>query len=191
MPFTFETTGLPGLIIIETRLFRDERGFFTESYKESDFSAAGIRDVFVQDNFSFSVYGVLRGLHYQKAPRAQAKLVSVAKGDIFDVAVDIRRDSPTYGNWFGVRLSGQNGRLLYVPTGFAHGFCVLSDEACVSYKVTAEYDPTLDRGIIWNDPDISIDWPVTEPLLSAKDAILPRLRDADNDFQFSGHSSEL
>jgi len=188
MPFSFASTPLPGVIIIETRLFKDDRGFFTESYKQSDFIKAGIKEAFVQDNFSFSIHGVLRGLHYQKAPAGQAKLVSVSKGEIFDVAVDIRKHSPTYGRWFGINLSGENGRLLHIPVGFAHGFCVLSEEATVSYKVTAEYDPALDRGIIWNDPDIRVSWPVENPQLSQKDALLPYLRDADNDFIFNVHS---
>ena len=180
---------LPGVIIIETRLFRDNRGFFTESYKQSDFLSAGISDAFVQDNFSYSIRGVLRGLHFQNPPRAQAKLVSVAMGEIFDVAVDIRQGSSHYGKWFGVHLSGENGRLLYIPAGFAHGFCVLSNEACVSYKVNAEYDPALDRGIIWNDPDLGVAWPIQTPLLSPKDAALPNLRDSDNEFAFSGRSA--
>ena len=188
MPFSFQPTALRGVILIETQPFKDDRGFFAESYQRSAFLAGGITEPFVQDNFSFSVYGVLRGLHYQKEPRAQGKLVTVSKGEVFDVAVDIRKNSPAYGKWIGVRLSGENGRLLYIPTGFAHGFCVLSDEAYVTYKVTAEYDPKLDRGIVWNDPELSITWPVPHPLLSPKDAGLPHLRDADNDFGFIGHS---
>jgi dTDP-4-dehydrorhamnose 3,5-epimerase len=184
MPFSFESTTLPGVMLIETKLFSDNRGFFTESYKHSDFSQAGIPEIFVQDNFSFSVRGVLRGLHYQKAPYAQAKLVFVTRGEIFDVAVDIRKQSPTYGQWTGAALSGDSGRMLYIPCGFAHGFCVLSPEAYVTYKVTAEYNPALDRGIIWNDPDVQIAWPVKDPLLSPKDAGLPFLRDADNDFVY-------
>ena len=190
MPFSFEPATLSGVVVIETRLFRDDRGYFTETYKQSDFIKAGITDPFVQDNFSYSSQGILRGLHYQKAPRAQAKLVSVARGEIFDVAVDIRQTSPTFGQWFGLRLSGENGRLLYIPAGFAHGFCVLSNEACVNYKVNAEYDPSVDRGIIWNDPDLGIAWPIRSPLLSPKDAALPRLCDADNNFVFSRRSSE-
>jgi len=184
MPFTFESTRLPGVISIETKIFKDDRGFFTESYKQSDFLTAGITDPFVQDNFSFSVQGVLRGLHFQKEPYAQGKLVMVSKGEIYDVAVDIRKNAPTYGQWIGMTLSGENGRLLYIPAGFAHGFCVLSPEAYVTYKVTAEYNPALDRGIIWNDPDIGIVWPVEAPLLSAKDAGLPCLREVDSDFLF-------
>ena len=184
MPFIFEPTRLPDVICIETKLFPDDRGFFTESYKCSDFAKAGIPETFVQDNFSFSIRGTLRGLHYQKDPAAQAKLVFVTKGDIYDVAVDIRKKSPTYGQWIGVSLSGDSGRMLYIPSGFAHGFCVLSAEAYVTYKVTAEYNPNLDRGIIWNDPDIKITWPMDHPLLSKKDSQWSQLRDADNEFVF-------
>ncbi len=129
--------------------------------------------------------GVLRGLHYQKPPQAQGKLVMVLSGEVFDVAVDIRRGSPTYGRWVGETLSAENGRMLWIPVGFAHGFCVLSERADVVYLVTAEYAPDLDRGIRWNDPEIGIRWPVDEPLLSPKDARLPLLREADQDFVFA------
>jgi dTDP-4-dehydrorhamnose 3,5-epimerase len=182
MPFSFEPTAIPAVVAIKAARFKDNRGYFNESYKQSDFAKAGIFEPFVQDNFSFSVNGVLRGLHYQKAPCAQGKLVFVSKGTIFDVAVDIRKYSLSYGQWVGATLSGENGHMLYVPAGFAHGFCVLSEEAYVTYKVTAEFNPELDRGIIWNDPDLRIAWPVESPLLSPKDARLPCLRDADNEF---------
>lgn len=182
MPFRFTQLVIPGLIRVEPQRFEDERGFFMEAYKRSDFSANGIPGPFVQDNYSHSVRGVLRGLHYQKRPKAQGKLVMVIRGKVFDVAVDIRRGSRTYGEWVGEELSSENRRMLYVPEGFAHGFCVLSEEADVVYKVTDEYAPALDRGILWNDPEIGIDWPTTEPSVSAKDARLPLLRDADHDF---------
>src|SRR5690606_15100817 len=136
----------------------------------------------VQDNLSHSRYGVLRGLHYQAHPKAQGKLVSVLRGEIFEVAVDIRRGSPTYGRGVGVRLAAKDRRLLYVPVGFAHGFCVLSVEADVVYKVTKEYAPELDRGVRWNDPELGIRWPIEEPILSPKDAQLPLLREAAPDF---------
>jgi dTDP-4-dehydrorhamnose 3,5-epimerase len=152
-------------------------------YKRSEFARNGIAAAFVQDNLSHSVRGVLRGLHYQKRAVAQAKLVSVIRGEIFDVAVDIRKGSPTYGRSVSTVLSRANGRMLYVPEGFAHGFCVLSDEADVLYKVTAEYSPENERGILWSDPQLGIDWPVKEPILSQRDANLPLLRDADNDFE--------
>jgi dTDP-4-dehydrorhamnose 3,5-epimerase len=186
MPFTFQETSLPGVVLVEPRLFRDGRGFFSESYKLSDFAASGIELPFVQDNFSYSIQGVLRGLHYQKPPFAQAKLVMVAQGSVFDVAVDIRRGAPTYGQWVGFELSAESGRMLFVPAGFAHGFCVLSETACVTYKVTAEFSPENDRGILWNDPALKIDWPVTAPILSPKDAALPLLKDADNVFAIDG-----
>ncbi len=180
---------IPGVILIDAKPFPDDRGFFLESYKESEFTQNGVRARFVQDNHSRSAGGALRGLHYQKDPRAQAKLVMVVRGEIFDVAVDIRRGSPTYGRWVGETLSEANHRLLYVPEGFAHGFCVLSEEADVTYKVSSEYSPEDDRGILWNDPDIGIDWPVTEPTLSEKDSRQPSLEDADNDFVFSDHAN--
>jgi dTDP-4-dehydrorhamnose 3,5-epimerase len=184
MAFKFERLVIPDVVLIKAQAFEDQRGLFMESYKRSDFSANGIHDNFVQDNYSHSLRGVLRGLHYQKHPQAQAKLVTVFRGEIFDVAVDIRRGSPTYAQWLGRVLSAQNGCLLYLPVGFAHGFCVLSEEADVVYKVTAEYAPELDRGIIWNDPEIDIRWPVHNPTVSPKDAKLPSLKSSDNDFLY-------
>jgi dTDP-4-dehydrorhamnose 3,5-epimerase len=185
VPFEFRTLELPGLILVEPRVFADERGVFLETYRHSDFASAGIPQHFVQDNHSRSSGGVLRGLHYQKDPRAQGKLVRCLAGRIFDVAVDIRTGSPAYGKWAGVELSGDNSRMLYVPPGFAHGFLVLSDHAEVAYKCTEEYSPAHDRGIIWNDPDIGVRWPRSVPVLSAMDAQHPRLRDADNDFVYT------
>jgi len=186
MPFRFERLEIPDVILIEAKAFEDARGFFMEIYKRSEFEANGIPHGFVQDNHSHSVHGVLRGLHYQKHPKAQGKLVFVIRGEIFDVAVDIRQGSPTYGRWVSVTLSAKNRRMLYVPVGFAHGFCVLSEEADVVYKVTSEYAPELDRGIVWNDPELSIRWPIQQPILSPKDAQLPLLREADNDFIYEG-----
>jgi len=183
MPFQFQRLAIPDVILIQAPNWRDERGFFRETYKFSEFAAHGINLPFVQDNHSRSRRGVLRGLHYQKNPRAQGKLVRVVHGEIFDVAVDIRQRSPTFGKWIGVTLSADENQMLYIPPGFAHGLCVLSDEADVIYKVTAEYAPDLDRGIIWNDPDLAIEWPLAQPILSPKDARLPRLRDSDNDFE--------
>lgn len=183
MPFQFKRLAIPDVILIEAPNLRDERGFFRETYKFSEFAANGIALPFVQDNHSRSMRGVLRGLHYQKNPRAQGKLVRVVHGEIFDVAVDIRQHSPTFRKWIGITLSADENQMLYIPPGFAHGLCVLSDEADVIYKVTAEYAPELDRGIIWNDPDLAIEWPLVHPILSPKDAGLPRLRDSDNDFE--------
>jgi len=184
MPFDFQRLEIPELIIARPKVFGDDRGFFLELYKYSDFAGAGIREHLVQDNYSKSVRGVLRGLHYQKQPKAQGKLVFCLKGKIFDVAADIRKDSPYYGKWTGVELSEENRLMLYVPAGFAHGFQVLSDSAEVQYKCTEEYSLMDDRGIIWNDPDLSIPWPVADPLLSPKDRAHPRLRDADNNFVY-------
>jgi dTDP-4-dehydrorhamnose 3,5-epimerase len=184
MPFTFSRLEIPDIILIEARHFPDERGFFAETYKLSDFAAAGVPDLFVQDNFSYSKKGAIRGLHYQNEPMAQGKLVMVCCGEIFDVAVDIRRGSPTFGRWVGHKLTAANGIMLYIPPGFAHGFSVLSEEAVVSYKVTNEYAAKLDRGIIWNDPDIGIPWQVESPVLSPKDAVLPRLNKADCNFSY-------
>ncbi|MCS7312230.1 MAG: dTDP-4-dehydrorhamnose 3,5-epimerase [Acidobacteria bacterium] len=184
MPFRFRPLELLGLMLIETQVFEDPRGFFMELYKASEFSAFGLPSVFVQENYSHSVFRVLRGLHYQKRPKAQGKLVRVLRGEVFDVCVDIRRGSPTYGRWTGLVLSDRNRYALYVPPGFAHGFCVLSDEAGVIYKTTAEYDPTLEGGIRWNDPDLGIQWPISDPIVSEKDARLPYLRDAVHDFTY-------
>lgn len=182
MPFTLEPQSIPEVILVQAKAFGDDRGFFQETYKESDFVAGGIRRRFVQDNFSYSCKGVLRGLHYQMNPSAQGKLVCCLRGEILDVAVDIRKGSPTYGKWVSAILSGQNRRMLWVPEGFAHGFQALSDDVMVTYKVTAEYDLKTDRGIRWDDPAIGIEWPLTGPLLSPKDAVMPLLADAENNF---------
>ena len=184
MPFKFERLEIPELVLIEPRVFHDERGFFMETYKYSEFAAFGIQERFVQDNHSRSVKGVLRGLHYQNPPKAQGKLVRAVVGEIFDVAVDIRKGSPTYGKWVGVRLSAENKRMLYIPPGFAHSFCVLSDVAEVVYKVTEEYAPECEAGIIWNDPEIGIEWPIADPIVSPKDAKWPTLREAANGFRY-------
>ncbi len=182
MPFTFERLAIPEVILVEAKSFPDERGFFLENFKESDFLKNGIKTRFVQDNFSHSTKGVLRGLHYQKNPKAQAKLVIALRGEIFDVAVDIRKDSPTCGKWAGEILSENNHKLFYIPEGFAHGFCVLSEEADVLYKVTQEYSPEDEMGIIWNDPEINITWPIDKPILHEKDSQLPFLKNIDNNF---------
>jgi dTDP-4-dehydrorhamnose 3,5-epimerase len=184
MPFLFKNLSIPGVILIEPGMYRDARGFFMETYKYSDFARTGIKEHFVQDNYSRSSMGVLRGLHYQKNPNAQGKLVQCTKGKIFDVAVDIRRSSPTFRQWVSVELSEENNFMLYVPPAFAHGFVVLSESADVIYKCTREYAPEDDRGIIWNDPDLGIVWPVKDPLLSEKDGRHPLLRDADNNFEY-------
>ncbi|MBE0426136.1 MAG: dTDP-4-dehydrorhamnose 3,5-epimerase [Nitrospirae bacterium] len=184
MPFHFRRLEIHDIILIEPEVYEDFRGFFRETYKHSDFVRMGIKEHFVQDNHSKSVKGVLRGLHYQKNPNAQGKLVQCIKGKIFDAAVDIRKGSLSFGQWVGVVLSEKNNLILYVPPAFAHGFVVLSKSAEVLYKCTGEYSPEDDRGIIWDDPDIGIKWPVKHPVLSEKDLGHPRLSDADNNFEY-------
>ena len=176
MPFSFSSLEIPDVKLVIPKHYPDERGYFLESFKESEFSANKINAKFVQDNVSFSTKGVLRGLHYQQKPKEQAKLVSVISGEIFDVAVDIRKDSITYGKWVGQILSEKNHEMLYIPEGFAHGFCTLSDTANVLYKVTNEYSPENELGIIWNDPNLSISWPIKNLIVSEKDKKLPILK---------------
>jgi dTDP-4-dehydrorhamnose 3,5-epimerase len=175
MPFQFKTTELDSVILIEPRVFADNRGSFMESYRESDFAAAGITDRFVQENQSRSKRGALRGLHYQVAPKAQAKLVRVISGEIFDVAVDLRPESPTYRRSVSCTLSAENRICLYIPPWCAHGFCVVSEEAEVLYKTTEEYAPDCERGVLWNDPAIGINWPVENPTISERDGKWPPL----------------
>ena len=176
MSFSFSSLGIPDVMLVIPKYYSDERGYFLESFKESEFSANKINAKFVQDNVSFSTKGVLRGLHYQQKPKEQAKLISVISGEIFDVAVDIRKDSTTYGKWVSQILSEKNHKMLYIPEGFAHGFCTLSDTANVFYKVTNEYSPENERGIIWNDPNVSISWPIENLIISEKDKKLPILQ---------------
>jgi dTDP-4-dehydrorhamnose 3,5-epimerase len=177
MPFDFQPLALPDVQLILPRVFPDDRGAFLETYKETDFTAAGIPGPFVQDNQSLSRRGVLRGLHFQRPPHAQAKLVQVLVGVIFDVVVDLRPESRAFGKWLGITLSGDEPRLLYVPAGFAHGFQVTAEKAVVQYKTSSLYCPGSDAGIRWNDPDLAIDWPLGNPVLSDKDKNLPCLKD--------------
>ena len=172
-------TRLPGVFILEPRVFRDERGFFLETYRESLFQEIGISDRFVQDNHSCSHYAVLRGLHYQ-LEHPQGKLVRVTKGAVFDVAVDIRSNSPTFGQWTGCILDDDKHLEFYIPPGFAHGFCVLSDGADFAYKCTDYYHAASEYGIAWNDPDIAIDWPLNDVVVSPKDRLNPNLRDQEH-----------
>ena len=180
MPFTVTRTAIADVLILEPRVFGDARGFFFESFNQRDFEAAtGLQGVtFVQDNHSRSARGVLRGLHYQVPPHAQGKLVRVVRGAVFDVAVDIRPDSPTYGRWVGVELSESNHRQLWIPPGLAHGFLTLSDEADFLYKTTDYYSPAHERCIRWDDPTLAIEWPLggVEPRVSDKDRRAPRWR---------------
>lgn len=184
MAFKFTKTEIPEVILVELEIFHDERGFFAEIYKFSNFRQSGINKQFVQFNQSRSKKGVLRGLHYQLNPTAQGKLVNVVIGEIFDVAVDIRHGSPWYGKWVSIQLSAQDKKMLYIPEGFAHGFCVLSDIAEVMYYCTKSYAPDYERGIIWNDPALAIEWPVKNPVLSRKDSENLSLEKADNNFEF-------
>lgn len=173
-------TKIPGVLIIEPNVFGDGRGFFKETWQKDRYEDIGIRGEFVQDNLSFSTKGVLRGLHYQY-PHEQGKLVFVVMGTVFDAAVDIRVGSPTFGQWAGVELSGDNHRQFWVPPGFAHGFCVLSETAYFTYKCNDVYTRSAEGGILWNDPDIGIAWPMKEAVLSDKDQIYPRLKDVARD----------
>jgi len=177
--FKTVSTALPGVLILEPRVFGDDRGFFLESYNERALAALGICERFVQDNHSCSQRNVLRGLHYQ-IQQTQGKLVRVVEGEILDVAVDLRRSSPTFGRWEAVRLSGGNKRMLWIPARFAHGFCVISERAHVLYKATDYYAPEHERTLAWNDPDLKIEWGLKgEPIVSAKDLRGVRLRDAE------------
>ena len=170
------TTPLEGVRIIEPDMYKDNRGFFMETFHSKRYTSTGLEVDFVQDNLSFSVQGTLRGLHFQY-PNAQAKLVQVIQGEIFDVAVDVRRDSPTFGEWFGIYLDDKKMRQLFIPVGFAHGFCVTSETVLFTYKCSAYYAPDCERGILWSDPQLAIDWPVDNPLLSERDSRFPCLKD--------------
>jgi dTDP-4-dehydrorhamnose 3,5-epimerase len=184
MALQFERTAISDVILVKLESHPDSRGFFRELYKQPEFAIGGIPNAFVQVNHSRSARGVLRGLHYQKNPHAQGKLVTVTRGSIFDVAVDIRQGSATYGKWVGETLSEENGCMLYIPPGFAHGICILSDVADVLYQTTAEYSAQTERGILWADPSIDISWPIADPLLSPRDIAWPLLAQADNNFVF-------
>jgi len=182
MPFEFERQKIKDVILVKPKVFGDNRGFFMETYKKSDFFANGIDVEFNQDNHSKSSKGVLRGLHYQAAPYGQAKIVRCGRGRIYDVAVDIRPNSETFGQYVKVELSEENKHMLYIPVGFAHGFVALSDEVELLYKASGEYNPQADRGVLWNDSDINIDWEIDfEPLLSEKDKVQPKLKDINRE----------
>ena len=182
MKFDFEPLDVPDVVLVTPSRYRDERGFLQESYRQSAFIEHGIDARFVQDNLARSSRGVLRGLHYQIPPGAQGKLVGTVRGEIFDVAVDLRVGSPTYSRWVGATLDAERGQLLWIPEGFAHGYVVLSEMADVYYKCTVEYRPELDRGVLWNDPSIGVHWPVADPVVSAKDRAQPGLDQCDNPF---------
>jgi len=173
MPFSFIDYELSGLVLVEQKTFDDSRGYFKETYQYDAFAEHGIQDRFVQDNLSVSARDVLRGLHFQLPPKAQAKLVSAIKGTVLDVVVDLRRGSSTYRKWAAIELSAEKHQALYIPAGFAHGFLALENDTYVSYKASAPYSPEHERGIRWNDPDIGIVWPIASPEVSEKDAALP------------------
>ena len=181
MPFTFKPLSIPDVILIEPKVFPDDRGYFLESFKASDFEKANLPTHFLQDNFSFSRKGVIRGLHYQRDPKAQGKLVSVLKGGVWDVAVDIRRESPTFLKWVAADLNDQNHAMLLIPPGFAHGFAAVTDDVHLLYKCTNEYEPQADAGIRWDDQDIAVKWPVDIPIVSDKDRNLPIALSVDFD----------
>ena len=182
MPFQFSESLIKDVKIIAPKIFSDSRGVFFETYKKSEFSANGIADAFVQENVSVSKRFVLRGLHYQINPRAQGKLVSVLSGRIFDVAVDIRRGSPTFGKYASIELNAHDGRMFWIPEGFAHGFLSLEDDTRVAYKITAEYSPDHERGILWNDPAIGIPWPQSNVIMAERDSRFPVLSMAEMNF---------
>jgi len=183
MPFQFTKLEIPEVILIKPIVFSDNRGIFMETYKSTDFLEAGVKGNFLQDNYSKSAKkGTLRGLHYQKEPKAQSKLIRVIKGSVFDVAIDIRKNSPTYGKWVSVILSAENKEMLYIPKGFAHGLCTLEDDTEIVYKCTNEYSSEHNKGITWDDPIINIEWPAKKPILSKRDSSWPSLAKVDNDF---------
>lgn len=185
MGFSVQKLRIPELLLFTPEIRRDDRGFFVEIYKATDFAAQGLKKNFRQVNHSRSQKDVIRGLHYQLEPAAQGKLLRVVVGEIFDVAVDIRDGSPTFGRWAGVTLKAADEQLLYIPEGFAHGFCALTDSAELEYFSTAEYSPAHERGILWNDPAVGIRWPVTNPILSKKDSQLPPLKAAEKNFSYA------
>jgi len=184
MAFRFERLEIPGVIYVEPDIYGDERGYLAEIYKYPEFKKEGIAKPFVQVNHSKSGKNTLRGLHYQKDPMAQGKLITVVEGEILDVIVDIREGSPYYGQWVSRKLNAESKHMLYAPEGFAHGFCVLSETAQVIYYCTGVYSPEHEGGLLWNDPALAISWPLEDPILSDTDKKLPRLDQADNNFRY-------
>ena len=182
MSFTFEPQAIRDLVLVRRRLHKDERGTFSETYRRRAFEEFGITHDFVQDNTVFSKKDVLRGLHYQLPPHAQGKLVSVVRGEILDVTLDLRRGEASCGRWVATHLTSEGGEMLWVPPGSAHDYLVLSETADVTYKVTAAYEPSSDRGVLWNDPNLGIQWPISDPVMSERDRVLPPLSEAENPF---------
>jgi len=182
MPVKFRETPIPGVLLVETGYFFDERGFFSEQYSETVWCEAGFTERFVQDNLSLSARGTLRGLHYQIEPHGMGKLVRAVTGSVFDVGVDLRQGSPTFGRWFGHVLNSENRLALWFPSGFAHGFVALEDSSLVYYKCTHIHTPEAERSLLYDDPDVGIEWPIGPTIISKKDAEAPRLADADYNF---------
>ena len=186
MSVKFVETEIPDVLVAETGISRDRRGFFTETYSEKVWEEAGFKETFVQDNLSMSAKGVLRGMHYQVNPHGMGKLVRAVAGSVFDVAVDLRRGSPTFAKWVGRTLSGENGLALWVPVGFAHGFVALEDDTLVSYKCTCMHTPEAERSLSYKDPEVGIKWPLEPTIISDKDRKAPGLKDAEYYFTFNG-----
>ena len=186
MPVTIEPAPLDGLLIVKTGVFQDERGFFSESYSRDMWKAAGFEESFVQDNLSKSRKGTLRGMHYQIQPEGMGKLVRCIQGSVFDVAVDLRQGSPSFGKWFGLELTGENHLALWVPAGFAHGFVALSDDSLVHYKCTGHHAPTYERALNYACPKVGIEWPMAPSVITQKDQDAPMLDDVDTNFVYSG-----
>lgn len=184
VPVEFEPTELEGILLVKGRIFTDSRGYFTEVFSQEAWEQAGFRETFVQDNLSRSSKGTLRGMHYQLSSHGMGKLVRVVKGAVFDVAVDLRRGSPTFGRWFGCELNDRAGVSLYIPVGFAHGFLALEDDTLVLYKCTAAYAPQAERSLHYNDPQVAIRWPFQPTTVSRKDAAAPPLESAEYDFVY-------
>ena len=184
MPFSFRRLEIPDVLLITPNIFEDERGFFMETYKLSEFKKLGVEYNFVQENFAKSKKNVLRGLHYQLEPKSQGKLVRCVRGKVWDVAVDIRKGSPWYGKWVKVELSEENKNILWVPRGFAHGYVSVEEDSEILYLTTEEYSPQFERGILWNDPTLKIDWGVDSPIVSQKDGKLPLLEKTENNFVY-------
>ncbi len=184
MPFKFQKLDFPGVVLIEAETFNDNRGYFLETYKRDDFKEAGIDVNILQVDHSRSEKNVIRGMHYQKLPMAQAKIIDVINGEIFDVVVDLRNGSPSYGKWLGMHLGGKTRQMLFVPEGFAHGFCAISETAEIVYYCTQVYAPEHQRGILWSDPQINISWPVKNPIVSEKDINLSLFNKADHNFTY-------
>ncbi len=191
MAFKFNITSIEGVVLVESELFRDDRGYLSEIYKRSVFEENRLNSTFGQELLSLSHRGVMRGLHYQLMPQPQAKLIRVLTGCIFDVVVDLRINSPSFGRWESFELSESNKKQLWIPAGFAHGFQALEENTLILYKISSEYSPALERGIIWNDPDLNIEWPIKDAHVSDKDCAHPRMREAEINFYYTRREGDF